>query len=132
MNRYLFSSRTTFALLFLLVAAFFETASGQQVRGQITGRIVTTNDSPVTGAVVIARPLSGEADTFPAPAASATTDASGVFTLSDLPPRLYQLGVTAKGYATPESPIRARLGDSPTIRLTRGGVITGKVTDRSR
>jgi hypothetical protein len=120
----------TFALLFLLVAAFSEIASGQQVRGQITGRIVTANDNPVTGAVVIARPLTGDADTFPTPAASATTDASGVFTLSDLPPRLYQLGITAKGYATPGTPIRARLGDSPTIRLTRGGVITGKVTDR--
>lgn len=130
MKRHLFSFRTTFALLFLLVAAFSETTPGQQVRGQITGRIVTTNDSPVTGAVVIARPLTGDTDTFPSPAASAITDASGVFTLPDLTPRLYQLGVTAKGYAAPGTPVRVRLGDSPTIRLTRGGVITGKVTDR--
>jgi hypothetical protein len=38
--------------------------------------------------------------------------------------------VNAKGYVTTGMPVRARLGDAPTIRLTRGGIITGKVTDR--
>jgi hypothetical protein len=130
MKHQLPAARTVLLLLLLVGTAFAGKASGQQVRGQITGRVVNTNDIPVPGVLVTALPLTGEPEVIFAPVASATTDANGAFTLSDLKPRLYRVEVNAKGYVTTGTPVRARLGDAPTIRLTRGGVITGRVTDR--
>ncbi len=130
MNRHLFSPRTAFFILIYIGAMFAGTAFAQDIRGQITGRVVGTDETPVAGATVLVRPITADTDVFQAPTATATTDGAGAFTLSDLSPRLYRLEVTAKGYATPEKPVRARIGANLTIALTRGGVITGQVTDR--
>jgi hypothetical protein len=130
MNRRLLSAPFLPIVFFYMWVAFVGSASGQETRGQIAGRVVGTNDAPVVGATVTARPESSDPDTFQAPAAQAVTDGTGAFVLPDLRPRLYRLEVRAKGYAQSEKPIRARIGESPVIALTRGGVITGKVTDR--
>src|SRR5918993_308050 len=62
---------------------------------------------------------------------------SGRFVLTNLDPGVYRVSANAPGYveefdptADPSEPRNLyRPGDSVTLRLTKGGVITGKVTD---
>jgi hypothetical protein len=116
--------------MFLVATIFADTAFGQTVRGQITGRVVTTDGTPIVGVAVAARRVEN-GDAPPTPVGAATTDAAGTFTLSGLAPQLYRIDITAPGFAAPEVATRARIGESVTIRMTRGGAITGRVTDQA-
>ena len=64
------------------------------------------------------------------------TDDAGNFRFAGLEPGLYQLNATLPGYVPEVDPLTGRPGathrpgDSATLRLARGGVITGSVTDQ--
>jgi len=102
----------------------------------ISGRVVDERGEPITGASVIATPagaVTNHALMF-ATLRSMVTDETGAFSFDRLGPGAYYLTPFAPGYvpspATDEDrfrPICYRPGDSPTVRMLRGGVITGTV-----
>lgn len=94
--------------------------------GVITGRVLLDNGQPAVGATVSAALQSRTART-------AVTDAEGEFKLSGLSPAPYALTAQLPAYvmtplttATGE-PQYFHLGDTATIQMFKGGVITGKV-----
>ncbi|HWX40893.1 MAG TPA: carboxypeptidase-like regulatory domain-containing protein [Blastocatellia bacterium] len=100
-------------------------ASGQ--KGSITGRVVSESGQGLMLAQVRANvpggALNGNAFT--------ATDEDGSFELGGLTPRAYTVTAFAPGYVIPRStdgPTFYRPGDSVTIRMVKGGVITGTVT----
>ncbi|CAN5433197.1 hypothetical protein BH18ACI2_BH18ACI2_24660 [soil metagenome] len=102
-------------------------------KGTITGRIIDDDGQPVEGATIIAIAQRAQR---PNPSSSG---ADGKFTLSNLEPGSYTLDAHAPGYVLESEPGTNsaatqkfyRNGDTATLRLTRGGVITGKVTNAS-
>ncbi|HEX8068720.1 MAG TPA: carboxypeptidase regulatory-like domain-containing protein [Pyrinomonadaceae bacterium] len=103
--------------------------AGATRAGTITGRVVLSEGNrPLANVLVIAR-TPGRAG---AAALTATTDEEGNFELRGLPPAAYQLLVAAAGYITEQSqaytpPAYYRAGDQVTLRMLKGGVITGRV-----
>jgi hypothetical protein len=100
-------------------------ASGQ--KGSITGRVVSESGQGLMLAQVRANApggaLNGNAFT--------ATDEDGSFELGGLTPRAYTVTAFAPGYLIPrntDGPTFYRPGDSVTIRMVKGGVITGTVT----
>ncbi|HEY5073756.1 MAG TPA: carboxypeptidase-like regulatory domain-containing protein [Pyrinomonadaceae bacterium] len=95
----------------------------------ITGRVVNSAGEPLSGAVVYA----GSLGTGPR-SQRATVDTNGEFKIEGLEAGLYRLSASAPGYvpAPQPSPIDSqgyyRIGDSVTLRMIKGGVITGTVT----
>ncbi|MCA1626492.1 MAG: carboxypeptidase-like regulatory domain-containing protein [Acidobacteria bacterium] len=112
-----------------------EARGAEEVRpkGMITGRVIDADGQPVEGATVIAIAQRAQR---PNPNSSG---ADGRFTLSNLEPGSYTLDAHAPGYVlesalgTNSAAARKfyRDGDTATLRLTKGGVITGKVTNAS-
>lgn len=99
--------------------------------GSITGRVIDDSGQPVPNVVVwaFARARLGQ------PRATAVTDDAGAFSIDGLEPTLYVLVVQTRGYVMPRDPsaqglVSRRVGDNVTLRLVRGGVITGTVTDQ--
>jgi hypothetical protein len=95
--------------------------------GEITGRVLNDAGQPVPHALVF---VSGQGQGIQR---TAMTDESGNFVVSGLDTSLYFVGASAPSYATimrdPGRPVSAyRIGDSVTVNLLRGGVITGTVT----
>lgn len=135
-NNYL--SLIVFVLLFGFVTA---TAMAQRATGTISGRVVTEDGHPIphakvniTGVGGLKKILAGRMDVI--------TDEHGNFTADKLDPAPYSITATAPGYVLmPNEKVGgqlgavtlkyAHLGDSVTIRMLRGGVITGKVLNAS-
>lgn len=99
--------------------------------GSIKGQVVDEDGRPVAnvGLWVNARGSRG---------ASAVTDEAGNFGFEGLAPGVYDFNIDTRGYtvtrdaATGRSSLSGhRVGDFVTVRLARGGVITGRVTDAS-
>ncbi len=95
--------------------------------GVISGRVVNENGQPVSHAVVY---LGAPMD--PTQARVSATDDSGNFQIGGLDALLYTANASAPGYvATPRDaealPSYYRIGDSVTVNLVKGGVITGTV-----
>ncbi|MBI1763993.1 MAG: carboxypeptidase regulatory-like domain-containing protein [Acidobacteria bacterium] len=121
-----------FVLLCLLavcacISTLAQTVTTTEPTGVITGRVVLDNGQPAVGATVSATLQSRAART-------AVTNAEGEFKLSGLPPAPYALTAQLPAYvmtplttATGE-PQFFHIGDSATIQLIKGGVITGKAT----
>src|SRR5690606_18507350 len=90
----------------------------------IQGRVIDPEGNPVTGARIWPMAQGEERDSygsFQAKAAQAVTDASGVFTLPQLPMDPYVLIVTAPGFASLESaPVKPGTDDVE-LTLSRGG-----------
>lgn len=119
-------------LCFLLALGLVQTALAQQPdsggtrTGSISGRVLSDEGLPVAGAnlslgIVTSAPQSGR---------STTTDAEGNFVFRDLAPRSYRLFASAPGYVTDFDSTSSnyyRIGDTVTLNLTKGGVITGRV-----
>ncbi len=62
----------------------------------------------------------------------AVTDDEGGFKFTGLAPGLYQIEAEMPGYVVEgDENAGYRIGDAPTIRLTKGGAITGRVTDET-
>lgn len=99
--------------------------------GKITGRVVAEDGRPLSEVVVFFyrshSPASG-------PAQSATTDGDGQFQISNLTPGLYAVSASLAGFVSTQDPATEvgepkyyRLGDSVSLTLVKGGVITGTV-----
>jgi len=125
--------------LVLLIAIFCAatTASGQQPAPEatpaesraITGRVVSESGQPLAGAGVSA---------FRPPGSSGprtATNSEGYFNLQGLDPGFYRLSASLPGYVIqipqldPTSTPLYRPGDSASLTLIKGGVITGVVTN---
>jgi hypothetical protein len=112
-------------------------ASGQQPAPEatpaesraITGRVVSEAGQPLAGASVSALRSSGSGGPRTA------TDSEGYFKLQGLDPGLYRLSASLPGYVIqipqldPTNTPVYRPGDSASLTLVKGGVITGIVTN---
>jgi hypothetical protein len=123
------SSLTLAALLFISAPW---TATAQETRpkreGVISGRVVADDGQPMGGAQVIAIGVSKS----PVAGAMQTTncDADGNFKVTGLSHGVYSIVARAPGYVSVQDQSRKyRVGEGAIIRMARGGVITGRVTD---
>jgi hypothetical protein len=101
-----------------------------QPLGAITGRVVNSAGEPLPGASVFLSALG-----MVAQPRSVTADAAGSFSMNGLDPGSYYVAASAPGY-TVEGPVTEleprrwfHPGDSLTLTLIKGGVITGTVTN---
>ncbi len=100
-------------------------------QGAITGRVVSSGGEPVTGATVFLSTFGG-----PSQGRSTMVDAGGNFKLDRLDEGTFSLFTNAPGFVS-DIPISANpqprrfyhVGDSVTLTLVKGGVITGTVTN---
>ena len=98
-------------------------------KGTITGRVVTPSGDTLSGATAFASPLG-----IIAPPRSSAVDAAGNFKFDGLDAAVYVVSAYAPGFVsppptTPDEPRRYyHTGDSVTVTLIKGGVITGTVT----
>ena len=98
--------------------------------GSISGRVTTDDGQPLTEArVSISKIGSGSLPS------SVEVGTDGAFTRGNLPRGLYQVSAFAAGYVQETDPGSSvtpnyfRPGDVVSIRMTKGSVITGRVTD---
>ena len=101
------------------------------VTGSIKGRVVADDGQPVVNATLMAQAVNGPSSVKPA-----QVDAEGRFSFDDLPPASYILFTSAPGYideamstGDPNDWPRHLIGAQLKIRMIKGGVITGKVTN---
>lgn len=105
------------------------TKPSEKPNGMITGRVVNSAGEPLSGAVVYA----GSLGTGPR-SQRAAVDSNGEFKIEGLKAGLYRLSASAPGYVPAPQPSPTdsqgyyRIGDSVTLRMIKGGVITGTVT----
>ncbi len=99
--------------------------------GAIKGRVIADDGRVLSNAVVMARAINGTMAMKQSP-----PDAEGRFTLDDLPAAIYMVMATAPGYidesmtiAEPEQWPRYLIGSQVRVRLVKGSVITGLVTN---
>jgi protocatechuate 3,4-dioxygenase beta subunit len=98
----------------------------------ITGRVVGEGGEPLGGVNVYASPRS-----LPVPGTRhvAVADDDGAFRIRGLEPGIYTISAYVPGYVPEPDPLTGRVGgeykpgDSANVRLVRGGVITGTITD---
>jgi hypothetical protein len=100
----------------------------------IRGRVVAEGSRPVADASVIAFPLNIAANPQGAMSSllrPSNSDADGKFSLTGLKPGAYTLVASAPGYVLSDANAKEfyRAGDNVTITLSKGAVITGKVTN---
>jgi hypothetical protein len=129
--------RLAFVCLLLMVALSFgvsaqsredESKSGAPETGTVRGRVIDESGQPVRHATVYVNAsvaLPQRHITF--------TDDGGNFQINGLDALIYNVGASAPSYVTtprePDSlPSYYRIGDSVTISMLKGGVITGTVT----
>ena len=100
----------------------------------LTGRVVEEGGQPIAEASVAAAPA-GVAGLSSAVATikvrTGLTDETGKFALDDIAPGAYVLTCFAPGFVpagNPGPPAYYRAGDSATLQMVKGGVITGVVT----
>jgi protocatechuate 3,4-dioxygenase beta subunit len=99
----------------------------------ITGRVVGEGGEPLGGVNVYANPRSS------APVIGtrhvAVADDDGAFRIRGLEPGIYTVSAFVPGYVPEPDPVTGRVGgeykpgDAANVRLVRGGVITGAITD---
>ncbi len=93
----------------------------------ISGRVITDDGQPVSNLRVFAVGAGN-----PGNARTVTSDDEGNFQLTDLAPGAYLVSGFMPAYVTVSSQSSLEIrrpGDYVTLRLSRGGVITGRVTD---
>ncbi len=105
------------------------TKPSEKPNGMITGRVVDSAGEPLSDAVVYAGLLGANSRSQ-----RATVDANGDFKIDGLQAGLYRISAGAPGYIPAQQPGPTdsqsyyHIGDSVTLRLIKGGVITGTVT----
>ena len=106
--------------------------SAQDNSGSIKGRVVASGGNfPIANARVVARAVGGATSIR-----VATSDEEGKFQLTNLTPGNYVLRIGAAGYV-PEPSFAAtpatfyRPGETVTIRMIKGGIITGRVLNKN-
>jgi hypothetical protein len=103
--------------------------SGAGPKGSISGRVVgESGQGLMLASVNVSAVGGGSAKTLNL---SASTDEDGRFELANLPARAFSVRVYAPGYvrSSRDDTDFHRPGDSLTIRMIKGGVITGTVTN---
>jgi Carboxypeptidase regulatory-like domain len=115
-----------------LAALLFISAFAQEARpkreGVISGRVVADDGQPMEGAQVIAIGVGKSALTIAQQMTNCGAD--GNFKVSGLSHGVYSLLARAPGYVSVQDQSRSyRIGENVIIRMVRGGVITGRVTD---
>lgn len=98
--------------------------------GIIRGRVVTESGQPLENVTVYIHTWNARQQP-----AVATTDSEGRFQVAGLNPMLYSVSATAPTYVPrvggPGTQPTYRIGDTVTVTLIKGGVITGTVTSAS-
>ncbi len=120
--------------ILLLATLSLSTLAQTQTKGTITGRVVNDEGTGISGITV--RMLPTGATQF-GQARTTSTDDEGNFRFNDLPARAYSAEVSGgrayvpapKSAAERVEPRRVRIGESVTLNMIRGGVITGRVTN---
>ena len=99
--------------------------------GSIKGRVVADDGQPVVNATLMAQAVNGPPSVRPA-----QVDSEGKFSFDDLPPAGYVVFAVAPGYideamstGDPNDWPRHLIGTQLKIKMIKGGVITGKVTN---
>ena len=99
--------------------------------GSIKGRVVADDGRPVVNATLMTQSVNGPPSIRPAQA-----DSEGKFSFDDLPPASYVVFAVAPGYideamstGDPNDWPRHLIGAQLKIKMIKGGVITGKVTN---
>ena len=111
-----------------VIAQEDESKNASARTGAISGRVVNENGQPVShAAIFIGSPMD------PTQGRSSSTDDDGDFQVNGLDALIYTVSASAPTYVSaprnPEAlPSYYRIGDSVTIILMKGGVITGTVT----
>jgi protocatechuate 3,4-dioxygenase beta subunit len=103
-------------------------ASNSRRNGIITGRVMADDGRPLSDVEIMAGAIGG--DIFDS--RRAETDDEGNFKLTGLKPGAYKIEAALPGYVSLKNASGAqfyRNGDNVTIRMMKGGVITGRVTD---
>ena len=109
---------------------------GSKSGGSIKGRVIGEGSRGVADASIMAFPIN-IASNMQAMVTSlfrpVNTDADGKFELSGLQAGAYNISANAPGYVLSDSDAKPfyRPGDTVTLTLVKGGVITGKVTNSS-
>ncbi|HST52626.1 MAG TPA: carboxypeptidase-like regulatory domain-containing protein [Pyrinomonadaceae bacterium] len=112
--------------------------TARRTLGSIKGRVVGDGGEPLPGVAVFAsaRAFSANSYRYDTRAQhSATSDDEGNFSIGGLEPGLYGLSASMPGYVSEADPATGRAaeiyrpGDAATVRLVKGGVITGSVAD---
>ena len=121
-------SKISTALLCLLCLFVATQVTAQET--SIAGRVVASNGNfPIVNARIVARAAGG-----PGSMRVATTDEDGKFQLANLSPGNYVIRIGAAGYI-PEPAFATnnlyRPGENVTIRMIKGGVITGRVVNKN-
>lgn len=137
----MFMSKAIQLIVLVLVAPLYITAQvAQQPRakpetadtgdtGAITGRVVDERGQPIPNAMVSVRAFGSVVE-----GQSATTDREGAFQVTGLARASYMVTAAVPAYTVPPrdpsiTPAPTyRVGDSVTITLIKGGVVTGTVT----
>jgi hypothetical protein len=112
--------------LFAVATVAGQTSAPATSSGTISGRVVNESGQPLAYATVSLYAIGVLRQEN-----STTTDRDGKFQLSGLEPRNYRVIAWRSSYATFVSPANHRVGDSVTIVLAKGGVITGTVTTQT-
>ena len=101
------------------------------VTGSITGRVVSESGEPLAGVwVTVFSRAPGSRSPH-----NTSTDDEGNFNVAGIEPGVYAIGASMPGYVPEVDPLTGRAGgayrpgDTATVRLVKGGVITGTVTD---
>ncbi|HVF56672.1 MAG TPA: carboxypeptidase-like regulatory domain-containing protein [Pyrinomonadaceae bacterium] len=104
--------------------------------GAITGRVLGDDGQPLAAVVIYA--ISRNPGATIRPPTPAMTREDGQFRIENLEPGVYNISTLAPGYVIEREPSterpsfnHRRLGDFVTIRMIKGGVITGTVTAAS-
>src|SRR5262249_30941098 len=96
--------------------------------GSIKGRVVDEAGQPLANVVLSVRPAGGSYEEE----REAATDDSGDFVVDHLPAKPYTIRCEASSYIEADSSSSYYLiGEPVTLRMTKGGVITGRVTSAS-
>jgi hypothetical protein len=98
----------------------------------LAGRVLDTADAPIQGARITARIALHDGSTFgdESRGVSVLSGEDGRFAFDGLAAASHRLTVTCPGFAT-SAGIAANPGEEPVIRLVRGGIVRGRVRDRS-
>ena len=97
-----------------------------KTEGTLSGKVLLEDGQPAAGATLELRPVGtrGGRDEQ-----SIQCDETGSFKLKGIAPGSYSIFALTPGYVSTDDERVYRLGETATIRLVKGGVITGRISD---
>jgi hypothetical protein len=121
--------RLLFLITFIILAVAIDSVAQQADRRNrsITGRVINDSGQPVANASIYLNRVGAR----PGPGSATGTDEQGNFRADDLDNGAYVVSAFVPGFVSASDtaePQYHRPGDSVTLQMTKGGVITGAVT----